>query len=120
MNVPRETSNAETVDIFDATEEAETCRAATYWSGDAGGRRELAQTLIDPTEQVRSYAARLRAEGTGQRPPACRRGLARAPMLTSPLALRQEPLGRSVDVRPLGWRPSPDRWNLTVNQVDGG
>ena len=57
---------------------------------------------------------------SGQRPHASRRGLARAPMLTSPLALRQEPLGRSVDVRPLGWRPSPDRWNLTVNQVDGG
>ena len=40
-------------------------------------------------------------------------------MLTSPLALRQEPFGRSVEVRPLGWRPSPKRYKPGVKQVDG-
>jgi hypothetical protein len=33
--------------------------------------------------------------------------LTRAPLLTSPLALRQEPLARSVAVHTLGWRPRP-------------
>jgi hypothetical protein len=57
---------------------------------------------------------------SGQRPHASRRGLARAPMLTSPLALRQEPFGRSVDVHTLGWRLSPRRWKSGVQQADGG
>jgi hypothetical protein len=40
-------------------------------------------------------------------------------MLTSPLASRQEPFGRSVDVRPLGWRPSPKRYKPDVKQAEG-
>ena len=41
-------------------------------------------------------------------------------MLTSPLALRQEPFGRSVAVRTVGWRPSPKRYKSGVQQVAGG
>ena len=40
-------------------------------------------------------------------------------MLTSPLALRQEPLGRSVDVHTLGWRLSPRLCKSGVKQADG-
>jgi hypothetical protein len=57
---------------------------------------------------------------TGQRPHAERRGLARAPMLTSLLAVRQEPLGRSVEVHTMGWRLSPRLWKSRPKQVDGG
>src|SRR5215467_11964044 len=41
-------------------------------------------------------------------------------MLTSPLALRQEPFARSAQAPTSGWHLSPDPWNLTVKQVDGG
>src|SRR5215831_2033803 len=51
-----------------------------------------------------------------QRPHAERRGLARALMLTSPLALRQEPFGRSVEVPTLGWLLSPRLWKSGVQQ----
>jgi len=40
-------------------------------------------------------------------------------MLTSPLALRQEPFGRSVEVRTLGWRPSSKRYKPGVKQAHG-
>jgi hypothetical protein len=60
-----------------------------------------------------------RSDVGGQRPHASRRGLARAPLLTSPLAVRQEPFGRSVDVHILGWRLSPRRWKSRLKQVDG-
>ena len=40
-------------------------------------------------------------------------------MLTSPLALRQEPFGRSVHVHTLGWRLSPRLWKSGVKQADG-
>ena len=40
-------------------------------------------------------------------------------MLTSPLAVRQEPFGRSVYDRTLGWRPSSKLYKPGVKQADG-
>ena len=40
-------------------------------------------------------------------------------MLTSPLAMRQEPFARSVCVRTLGWRLSPKPCTSRLKQVDG-
>jgi hypothetical protein len=67
----------------------------------------LASSLTSPNGVAIVPAKALGCIFRCQRPPACRRGLARALLLTSPLVLRQEPLGRSVDVRPLGVASQP-------------
>jgi len=56
--------------------------------------------------------------GDGQRPQPEMAGLERVPMLTSPLG-NQEPLARSAQVRTLGWRLSPRRFNPGVKQRNG-